>query len=150
VNYTTTYDGQAFLAALGTYFACIAVFVIAVIALQIVAYWKILTKAGYNGAWSLLLLIPGINGFASIGILLFLAFSEWPAMRPAYAPTYAPPYVPPPTYGPPPTPQPGYAPPPSPMAEQPAPAPFPSAPPAAPAEPAPPAEGPDLGFEPKD
>ncbi len=51
------------------------------IALMIVVYWKILQKAGYNGAWSLLVLVPGIGSLASLGILLFLAFSDWPALR---------------------------------------------------------------------
>ena len=40
-------------------------------------FWKIFTKAGFNGALSLLMLIPFIN----VVMIFYLAFSEWPAMR---------------------------------------------------------------------
>lgn len=141
--YNDTYDPEAVFAAIGTYIACVAVFAIIAIALMVFAYWKILDKAGYSGAWSLLLLVPGLNGIASIGILLFLAFSEWPVLRrPSVGSQMPPPYIPQPTYPPPAGPpigQPTYVPPPPPMAE-------PFAPPVAPAEPAappaPPAEPP--------
>lgn len=168
VNYydpSVSADWEAISSVLAGYFACLAIFIIAIIALMIVAYWKILQKAGYNGAWSLLILVPGINTFASLGILLFLAFSDWPALRTARGATYPPPqvrypsgpppagpgYVPPtgPGYAPP-----GYSPPPPPMSQgagsmappaQPTPPPPmappmaqpPMAPPAGPSEPAP-------------
>lgn len=61
-------------AAFITFFTFIMLFVVAVLVLSIVAYWKIAAKAGYNGAWSLLTLVPVGNL-----ILLFLfAFTEWP------------------------------------------------------------------------
>lgn len=164
--YGDTYDPDAVWAALGTYVACIAFFAIAVIAFMIWAYWRILSKAGYNGAWSLLLLIPGINGIASLGILLVLAFGDWPALRrPAYAPPAVPPYQPPvppaggavpPGYGYQPTPAPAVAPPAEPPAYAPAPPPAtfepPAAPPVTPPAPAeppatPPAE-PPASYEP--
>lgn len=47
---------------------------IAFIALFIFAYWKIWSKAGFNGAWSLLMLVPLVN----IGAFLYLAFADWP------------------------------------------------------------------------
>lgn len=43
----------------------------------IVPLWKILTKAGFNGAWSLLAFIPLVNIIA----LWVFAFSEWPKRR---------------------------------------------------------------------
>ncbi|SDS62980.1 DUF805 domain-containing protein [Pseudomonas oryzae] len=43
----------------------------------IVPLWKILTKAGFNGAWSLLMFIPLVNIIA----LWVFAFSEWPKGR---------------------------------------------------------------------
>ena len=52
----------------------VGVFYIALIALFIVGYWKIWSKAGFNGAWSLLMLIPLVN----LGAFLYLAFAEWP------------------------------------------------------------------------
>lgn len=161
-SYDSNYDPEAVLAAIGSYIACFAVFAILMVALMVFGYWKVLEKAGYSGAWSLLLLVPGLNGIASLGILLFLAFSEWPALRrPAVGSYSPPPYIPPPTYGPPvaPAPQPGYAPPPPPMVAQPAPAAEPAPvyasppppPPLVPAEPpaapaAPPVE-PDAGVQ---
>ncbi|HYW11414.1 MAG TPA: hypothetical protein VE871_05635 [Longimicrobium sp.] len=39
--------------------------------------WRIVSKAGYPGAWSLLLFVPVIN---LIAIFVF-AFSEWPLER---------------------------------------------------------------------
>ena len=95
-------DWDAIGSMLAGYFACVAIFVVAIIALMIVVYWRILQKAGYNGAWSLLVLVPGLGGFASLGILLFLAFAEWPALRgPARVAPYAPPPVRYPTNPPP-------------------------------------------------
>ena len=93
-------DPQAILAGLGTYFACVAFFVVAIVALQIWLYWRVLSKAGYNGAWALLILVPFIGAFASFGILLVLAFGDWPALRrqayaPPAVPSYQPPYQPP-------------------------------------------------------
>lgn len=125
-----TADWNAIGSWIAGYIACIVIFGIIIFALMIVAYWKILSKAGYNGAWSLLVLVPGIGGLASIGILLFLAFSEWPAMRrPAAGAVYVPPTAPYPTTPPPAGP--GYYPPPPPMAQAPAPSPI-AVPPVAP------------------
>lgn len=39
--------------------------------------WRIVTKAGYHGAWTLLLLVP-VFQFASIWMF---AFSKWPIER---------------------------------------------------------------------
>lgn len=84
-------------AAMSAYFACIFIFVLLIVALQIWLFWRVLTKAGFSGWLSLLSLIGGLGTFA---ILLILAFGEWPAMRAPLAQAYAPPsggYVPPPT-----------------------------------------------------
>jgi uncharacterized membrane protein YhaH (DUF805 family) len=45
--------------------------------LIVVPIWKICTKAGYSGWWSLLMLVP----LANLGLLYFLGFSEWPLQR---------------------------------------------------------------------
>ncbi|MAB10984.1 MAG: hypothetical protein CMF06_03710 [Hyphomonas sp.] len=47
---------------------------LAIIVLFIVGYWKIWSKAGFNGAWSLLMLVPLVNLIA----FLYLAFADWP------------------------------------------------------------------------
>jgi len=39
--------------------------------------WRICSKAGFPGALSLLILIPGLN----LCLLFFLALAEWPALR---------------------------------------------------------------------
>ncbi len=47
---------------------------VAVVVFTVLPFWKILSKAGYAGALSLLMLIP----IANIVILFVLAFSKWP------------------------------------------------------------------------
>jgi len=42
-------------------------------------FWKICSKAGFPGWISLAILVPLLN----IGLLFFLAFAEWPALRPS-------------------------------------------------------------------
>ncbi|MFV2052452.1 hypothetical protein [Aliiroseovarius sp. YM-037] len=42
-------------------------------------FWRIFDKAGYNGAWGLLSLVPG----AAMVLLVFLAFATWPNERTA-------------------------------------------------------------------
>jgi len=61
-------------AAMGSAMLVMAIFYLAIIVVMIVAYWKIWSKAGFNGAWSLLMLIP-LVGLISF---LYLAFAEWP------------------------------------------------------------------------
>jgi hypothetical protein len=39
--------------------------------------WRICRKAGFSGALSLLILLPGLN----LCLLYFLALAEWPALR---------------------------------------------------------------------
>ena len=52
---------------------------IPIFAFTTVLMWRILDKAGYSGALSLLLLIPFVNGIIFLVLLAILAFSEWPA-----------------------------------------------------------------------
>ena len=40
-------------------------------------YYRIFSKAGFSGWLALLMLVPLVN----VGMLLFLAFAEWPALR---------------------------------------------------------------------
>ena len=49
--------------------------------LWIAIFWRIASKAGYNGALSLLLLIPFFNFFIFFIFGLIMAFSEWPVER---------------------------------------------------------------------
>ncbi|MCQ4323301.1 hypothetical protein [Stutzerimonas stutzeri] len=50
---------------------------LAMVIVFIVPLWKILTKAGFNGAWSLLTFVPMVNIIA----LWVFAFSKWPEER---------------------------------------------------------------------
>ncbi len=50
------------------------IIVFAILALVILPYWKIFSKAGYSGGLSLLMLVPVLNAI----MLFFLAFSKWP------------------------------------------------------------------------
>jgi len=43
----------------------------------IVIYWRIVSKAGYSGAMSLLLFIPIVN----LIMIIIFAFSEWPIQK---------------------------------------------------------------------
>jgi hypothetical protein len=52
----------------------IALLTLALLALVIYLYWKIAEKAGYNGAWSLLTLVP----LGHIVLLILFAVSDWP------------------------------------------------------------------------
>ena len=127
MNYTYPSSSAASsLGGLGAGFvACYFVFVLLLMVLMIVVFWKLFAKAGYSGWLSLLMLVPLVN----FGMLLFLAFAEWPVLRElqsfksgsGYGVTgYPPPVYQPPAqpqgYGAPPPPArgpagPGYAPP---------------------------------------
>jgi hypothetical protein len=64
--------GPALFMGIFTIFVMLFALIIAVI--QIVAFCKIFSKAGYSWALGLLMLVP----IANIIITLYLAFAEWP------------------------------------------------------------------------
>jgi uncharacterized membrane protein YhaH (DUF805 family) len=73
------HDPAAGLMGLGC--AAIALFALIGIALfvfMIYCWWRIFTRAGYSGALSLLLLIPGLG---QIIVVCILAFGDWPINR---------------------------------------------------------------------
>lgn len=57
--------------------AAYLLFYVLIIGLFIWAYWKIWSKAGFNGAWALLMLIPVVN----VAAFFYLAFADWPVHR---------------------------------------------------------------------
>ena len=71
-----TYDPatHAALHAFAGFFVFVWLFVCVMIAIAIMAYWRIASKAGYSGILSLLMVLPLVN----IIVLLFFAFSDWP------------------------------------------------------------------------
>lgn len=44
--------------------------------LAVIPAWKVVSKAGYNGAWALLIFVPLVN------VIMLFAFSDWPSDRP--------------------------------------------------------------------
>ncbi len=50
---------------------------VAIAALYIYLAWRIVSRAGYKGVWSLVLLIPVVN----ILMIYVFAFSNWPVLR---------------------------------------------------------------------
>jgi heme/copper-type cytochrome/quinol oxidase subunit 2 len=67
-------QAQALSASFATLSAIIWIVVLLSIVLSVVIYWRIFSKAGYNGALSLLMFVP----IANIIMLCVLAFGEWP------------------------------------------------------------------------
>ncbi|HEV2580018.1 MAG TPA: hypothetical protein VGT44_04120 [Ktedonobacteraceae bacterium] len=50
---------------------------LAIAVFTVIIYWRIVSKAGYNGAMSLLLFIP----IANLIMIIIFAFSEWPIQK---------------------------------------------------------------------
>lgn len=59
-------------------FLIIVPFILFAIALKVIAFWKICSRVGFNGALGLLMLVP----FGDIILPLYVAFSKWPAVKP--------------------------------------------------------------------
>jgi hypothetical protein len=52
-------------------------FVLGMLLLLVIVWWKLFSKAGYSGALGLLMFVPIINFI----MMLFLAFSDWPVLK---------------------------------------------------------------------
>lgn len=66
---------------LGAFFAVLLVAYIAVAVVAIVAWVKIISKAGYSGWWVLIVFVP----IANVVMFLVFAFSDWPVLQRARA-----------------------------------------------------------------
>jgi hypothetical protein len=73
MNDTTSSQLAAALTGFGLFIGIIS---IVLLVLAIVIWWRIFSKAGYNGALSLLMFVP----IANLIMLLILAFAEWPIL----------------------------------------------------------------------
>ena len=62
---------------MGSYGNSNGVILLVILAITILPFWKIFSKAGYSGAWSLLMLVPLVNVLA----IWIFAFSDWPVRR---------------------------------------------------------------------
>ena len=50
--------------------------ILIILALAVIPYWKIWSRTGHSGAWSLLMLVP----IANLISLWVLAFKRWPSV----------------------------------------------------------------------
>jgi hypothetical protein len=57
------------------FFMVYVIVIIAIVAFTIWVYWRIFTRAGFNGALSLLNLVPGVGPLIC---MIILAFGQWP------------------------------------------------------------------------
>ncbi len=73
----STVDPNAAMAAAAGTFAVFGFIALIAVVMSAVLHWRIAAKAGYPGALSLLMLIPGVN----LVIAFMFAFSEWPIER---------------------------------------------------------------------
>ena len=59
------------------FFVIGGMFCVAAILFKIFLWWRVFSKAGYSGAFGLLILAP----FGTLIMLCILAFSEWPIAK---------------------------------------------------------------------
>lgn len=71
MDHTSAATASAFAALAFVY----VIVLLAIVAFSLWVYWRIFAKAGFNGALSLLNLIPGVG---SLICVLILAFGRWP------------------------------------------------------------------------
>ena len=53
------------------------IYVSPILILLVLPFWKIFSKAGFSGGWSLLIPIPPINIF----VIYYFAFAKWPIYK---------------------------------------------------------------------
>ena len=59
---------------LAGFFGCYLLFILVIMVFMIFIYYKIIQKTGNSGWLSLLMLVP----LANLGLMIWLAFSDWP------------------------------------------------------------------------
>lgn len=77
-------DPAAMMAAMGPFFAVFAIVGLAIAVFSIFCWWKIFSKAGYNGALALIFLaaiIPLIGPLICLGLFIWFAFAKWPVLN---------------------------------------------------------------------
>ncbi|MFC6197152.1 hypothetical protein, partial [Ponticaulis profundi] len=52
----------------------VGIFYLVIFIFMIVCWWRIWSKAGFSGAWSLLMFVP----IANLISFIYLAFAKWP------------------------------------------------------------------------
>ncbi len=77
-------DPTAMLQAMGPMLGVVLLIGLVIAVFSIFCWWKIFSKAGFNGALSLVFLagiIPLIGPFICLGLFVWFAFSNWPALN---------------------------------------------------------------------
>ena len=77
-------DPSNMMAMMGPYFAVIMIVGLAIAVFSIFCWWKIFSKAGYNGALSLVFLagiIPLIGPLICLILFIWFAFADWPVIK---------------------------------------------------------------------
>jgi len=77
-------DPSNMMAMMGPYFAVIVIIGLAIAVFSIFCWWKIFSKAGYNGALSLVFLagiIPLIGPIICLVLFIWFAFADWPVTK---------------------------------------------------------------------
>lgn len=70
-------DENAALGLLGAGMVVYFLICLVITIVMVIAWWKIVSKAGYSGAWSLVMFVPLLN----IIMFLVFAFSQWPVLQ---------------------------------------------------------------------
>jgi len=74
MNENSDQAASAAVAFFSAFMGVFALVVLVLLAITIYLYWRIAEKAGYNGAWSLLTLVP----LGHLVLLILFAVSDWP------------------------------------------------------------------------
>ncbi|MDR3685613.1 MAG: hypothetical protein P4L93_01460 [Coriobacteriia bacterium] len=69
--------GAALGSLIGGAVLCYFLFIVLLIVGTVFIYYKIVQRTGYNGWMALLMFVPLVN----LGMLLYLAFSDWPVQQ---------------------------------------------------------------------
>lgn len=69
-------DFMAFMAVFWVFFAIAMLISMVIWVFTIFCWWRIMSKAGYNGLWALLMLVPAGN----LVLVIWMAFGNWPVL----------------------------------------------------------------------
>lgn len=77
-------DPAQIIQMMAPFMAVILIVTLVIVAFSIFCWWKIFSKAGHNGALSLVFLagiIPLIGPLICLGLFIWFTFSDWPALK---------------------------------------------------------------------
>ncbi len=77
-------DPAQIMAMMGPFMAIFLIIGLLIAVFSIFCWWKIFSKAGHNGALSLIFIagiIPLIGPLICLGLFIWFTFSDWPALK---------------------------------------------------------------------